>query len=155
MRNVLSGLSALVALTFGLSAVAPSAAAPAFAPATPQAASDTLDVQYNQKWRRSDNRVENRMDRGEGRFERRGNRSYYNGHRGYDHQRRGYRQHNGAWFPAAAFIAGAILGGAIDNPPAARGRSHAEWCSDRYRSYRASDNTFQPNNGPRKQCVSS
>ncbi|MGV3652562.1 MAG: BA14K family protein, partial [Devosia sp.] len=26
--------------------------------------------------------------------------------------------------------------------------------SDRYRSYRASDNTFQPYNGPRQQCVS-
>ncbi|MCB8828228.1 BA14K family protein, partial [Escherichia coli] len=28
------------------------------------------------------------------------------------------------------------------------------WCYNRYRSYRAYDNTYQPNNGPRRQCVS-
>ncbi|MFC6486905.1 BA14K family protein [Nitratireductor sp. GCM10026969] len=33
-------------------------------------------------------------------------------------------------------------------------RAHVGWCYDRYRSYRASDNTFQPYNGPRRQCVS-
>ncbi|TPN81518.1 BA14K family protein [Mesorhizobium sp. CU2] len=33
-------------------------------------------------------------------------------------------------------------------------RAHVEWCYDRYRSYRAWDNTFQPNYGPRKQCWS-
>ncbi|TIP33596.1 MAG: BA14K family protein, partial [Mesorhizobium sp.] len=27
-------------------------------------------------------------------------------------------------------------------------------CHDRYRSYRAWDNTFQPYNGPRRQCIS-
>lgn len=31
---------------------------------------------------------------------------------------------------------------------------HAEWCSTRYRSYRASDDTFQPFDGPRRPCVS-
>lgn len=31
---------------------------------------------------------------------------------------------------------------------------HSEWCSTRYRSYRASDNTFQPFDGPRRPCVS-
>lgn len=33
-------------------------------------------------------------------------------------------------------------------------RAHVNWCYDRYRSYRASDNTFQPYNGPRRQCRS-
>jgi len=28
------------------------------------------------------------------------------------------------------------------------------WCDNRYRSYRASDNSFQPYNGPRRQCRS-
>ncbi|TIR42250.1 MAG: BA14K family protein, partial [Mesorhizobium sp.] len=28
------------------------------------------------------------------------------------------------------------------------------WCYDRYRSYRAWDNTFQPYGGPRQQCWS-
>ncbi|MEF0939204.1 BA14K family protein [Rhizobium sp. BR 362] len=30
--------------------------------------------------------------------------------------------------------------------------SHAQACADRYPSYRASDNTYQPNYGPRRQC---
>jgi hypothetical protein len=32
--------------------------------------------------------------------------------------------------------------------------AHVNWCHNRYRSYRAYDNTFQPYNGPRRQCVS-
>jgi hypothetical protein len=79
---------------------------------------------------------------------------YYNGHRGYRNHRRGYRQYNGYWFPAGAFIAGALLGGAINAPRANYGNSHVQWCYNRYRSYRASDNTFQPYNGPRQQCYS-
>ena len=31
---------------------------------------------------------------------------------------------------------------------------HVDWCYDRYRSYRESDNTYQPYNGPRRQCYS-
>jgi hypothetical protein len=34
------------------------------------------------------------------------------------------------------------------------GSAHVQWCYDRYRSYRAWDNTFQPYNGPRQQCYS-
>ncbi|WP_265518065.1 BA14K family protein [Nitratireductor luteus] len=33
-------------------------------------------------------------------------------------------------------------------------RQHVSWCYDRYRSYRAYDNTFQPYNGPRRACRS-
>ncbi|MFN3548184.1 MAG: BA14K family protein [Mesorhizobium sp.] len=33
-------------------------------------------------------------------------------------------------------------------------RAHVNWCHNRYRSYRAWDNTFQPYNGPRRQCWS-
>ncbi len=84
---------------------------------------------------------------------------HWRGHRGYRDYRPGYRRHNGYWFPPAAFIAGAIIGGAIagQEPPIRyrpRGGAHEEWCYNRYRSYRASDNTFQPYNGPRKQCMS-
>lgn len=85
-------------------------------------------------------------------------RDYYNGHRGYREHRPGYRRHGNAWYPAAAFLGGAIVGGAIANSQAAprvrSGGSHVQWCYDHYRSYRASDNTFQPNNGPRRQCNS-
>ena len=31
---------------------------------------------------------------------------------------------------------------------------HVEWCSDRYRTYRISDDTFQPVEGGRKPCIS-
>jgi BA14K-like protein len=34
------------------------------------------------------------------------------------------------------------------------GSAHVQWCYDRYRSYRAYDNTFQPYSGPRQQCWS-
>lgn len=85
---------------------------------------------------------------------------HWNGHRGYRNYRHGYRRHNdGWWYPLAAFGAGAIIGGAISSPQPvyrvpAYNNSHIQWCYNRYRSYRASDNTFQPYNGPRQQCYS-
>ncbi len=33
-------------------------------------------------------------------------------------------------------------------------QEHFDWCSRRYRSYRSSDNSFQPYEGPRRPCVS-
>ncbi len=84
---------------------------------------------------------------------------WYNGHRGYRGYRHGYRYHNGYWFPLAAFGAGAIIGGALSAPPRATysgsmSPSHVRWCENRYRSYRAYDNTFQPNRGARRACIS-
>ena len=32
--------------------------------------------------------------------------------------------------------------------------AHVSYCADRYRTYDAVTNTFQPNRGPRRQCVS-
>lgn len=83
-----------------------------------------------------------------------GGRGYWNGHRGSSYYRRGYRRHGNLWFPLAAFATGAIISGAIanDRPPAYSGNSHVQYCYNRYKSYRASDNTFQPYNGPRQQC---
>lgn len=102
----------------------------------------------------------NRGDRGwqGNRNEARGD-MYWRGHRGYRDHRPGYRRHGDFWFPPAAFIAGAILGGALNaqEPPVRyrpRGNDHVTWCFNRYRSYRASDNTYQPYNGPRRQCQS-
>jgi hypothetical protein len=75
--------------------------------------------------------------------------------RGYRDRRPGYRQHNGWWFPPAAFIAGAIIGGGIANQqPQRLSRQHVRWCQERWRSYRVSDNSYQPLNGPRRACVS-
>lgn len=46
-------------------------------------------------------------------------------------------------------VTGAITGSAdtvYDNAP------HVEWCRNRYNSYRAYDNTYQPYNGRRRRC---
>jgi hypothetical protein len=83
----------------------------------------------------------------------------WGGYHGY-----GYNSYNN-WYPLAAFGAGALVGGLIASqpryyayapPPADGGLNpqHYEWCYARYRSYRSFDNTFQPNYGPRRQCLS-
>ncbi|MGV1870873.1 BA14K family protein [Agrobacterium rosae] len=54
----------------------------------------------------------------------------------------------------AAFGAGALIGGAIGSTNRAGSSSHAEWCADRYRTYRAYDNTYVPRAGVRAQCNS-
>jgi len=85
-------------------------------------------------------------------------RGWYNGQRGSREYRRGYRRHSdGWWYPLAAFGAGAVIGGAISNSrPAQAGVNprHYEWCSSRYRTYRASDNTYVPRAGVRAACQS-
>lgn len=86
--------------------------------------------------------------------ERRHRDGYYNGHRGYRERRSGYRYHNGYWFPLAAFATGAIIGGAISNQPRASGGSHTQWCANRYRTYRAYDNTYVSSPGVRRTCNS-
>lgn len=35
-----------------------------------------------------------------------------------------------------------------------RVKANAGWCAERYRSYRPLDNSYQPPQGPRRQCVS-
>jgi hypothetical protein len=51
--------------------------------------------------------------------------------------------------------AGAIIGGAIANSGnRSYGSSHTQWCANRYRTYRASDNTYVPRVGVRAQCRS-
>jgi hypothetical protein len=74
------------------------------------------------------------------------------------------RRNDGLWYPAAAFAAGAIVGSAASRPrtvhhvhhvaPSRHNSRHVAWCRNRFRTYRVSDNTFQPNNGPRRQCHS-
>lgn len=167
--------AAAVALAVGGTALAPSFAAPVrIVPSAPEAPSPqglVTEAQANQEFRRGDSGIDRRQmrrdwqdrrsarddrrwDRDDRRFQRRGDHYYFNGHRGYRDRRAGYRQYNGWWFPPAAFIAGAIIGGAMNQTPAASGSAHVQWCYDRWRSYRASDNSYQPFNGPRRQCVS-
>ena len=91
----------------------------------------------------------------------RGGYGYFGPHRGYRYARPGYRYYSGYWFPPAAFAAGALIGGVIASQAAPVGvyggglsPQHYAWCEQRYISYRAADNSFQPYEGPRQACVS-
>jgi BA14K-like protein len=171
MKKVISGICAasMAVGVFG-SAVSPAMAAPIPAVKLEVANSGLQQVQYRRDHdrdrydrRRFDRpRHERRVERP--RFEHRGGWGYYNGHRGNREYRRGYRQHNGWWFPPAAFVAGAIIGGAIaSQPPVAAppvyapvrlSAAHVNWCQNRWRSYRVTDNSYQPLSGPRLICAS-
>ena len=165
MTKFKSTICAALALTFAAGTVVPVTAAPVFAPNGATAGSDVVDVQYRPERRedrferrqdRREDRFDNRQDRREARFERRNGRAYYNGKRGYRERRPGYREHNGYWFPAGAFIAGAIISGAINSarPSSNYGSAHVNWCNDRYRTYRSSDNTYMSSAGYRRECNS-
>jgi BA14K-like protein len=118
-------------------AAAPVAAGPIPVPAAKPFISDVVNVEHRN------------------RFERQGNRVFLNGNRGYRQHRRGFREYNGFWFPATAFLGAIIIGEVLNGPRVIRrGGSHVGWCSDRYRSYRASSNTYKPYNGPRRICYS-
>jgi hypothetical protein len=173
MKKFLSGLCAsALTVAVGLTGVMPANAAPVYVPSAVKAQqSDVIQVQDGMRWKKRRggwssgpsfgndriNRNIRRSNNWDGNWRRSGSRyGWYNGHRGYRYKRRGYRYHDGFWFPAGAFIAGAVIGGAIanSNNAYAGGSAHVQWCYDRYRSYRAYDNTFQPYNGPRRQCYS-
>lgn len=73
------------------------------------------------------------------------------------HDRHRWHRNRGSNIIGPAIL-GTIIGGAIANNSDRYYRSglpaaHYRICDARYRSYRAYDNTFQPYNGPRKQCV--
>lgn len=123
------------ALAFAMALPIPAASAPIAVPEKPAVSSDVIQVQ--------------------GRFERRGNRYFLNGRRGYRERRPGYRRHRGLWFPPAAFVTGALVGGALAQSRPRRVRDpHVEWCFNRWRSYDPVSDTFQPNRGPRRRCIS-
>jgi hypothetical protein len=148
MKKLISGmLAASFAATLSVATVVPLNAAPVYAPSK-WTGSDVQTVQHRQ-WRKM--RRHNDMGRHNDRFHGNDDVRYFNGHRGYREHHSGYREYNGLWFPAAAFIAGALITGAINNAPQS-GSAHVQWCYDHYRSYRAYDNTYQPYGGPRRQC---
>jgi hypothetical protein len=161
-KMALAGISAVVLIV----SLTPAHAMPL--PARPTVANSAVtEVQYweRDRWERREWRRDAYRD---------GYRDgYYNGHRGYRERRHGHRYYNGYWFPLAAFGAGAIIGGAIAAQPryvepapryvepapayVERGDinpRHYEWCAARYRSYDSYSNTFQPNYGPRRTCLS-
>ncbi|ESY83251.1 BA14K family protein [Mesorhizobium australicum] len=154
MNRITTGLlAATLSATFVAAEVVPVNAQPNYVPLSQAATPDVQTVQYRE-WRR--NRSFDRNFSRNRSFSRNGD-MYWNGHRGYREYRRGYRRHGDYWFPLAAFATGALITGAIvnnENNRVYEGNSHVQWCYDHYRSYRASDNTFQPNNGPRRECRS-
>jgi hypothetical protein len=157
MTSIKSSICAAIALTFAAGSVLPVAAAPAFAPNASQSLDRGLiEVQMKRDERkRRFERNNDRRDGRDGRFERRGGNYFYNGHRGYRDRRAGYRYYNGYWFAPGAFIAGAIIGGAMNaQPSSSYGSAHVRWCNDRYRTYRSSDNTYMSTAGYRKACNS-
>ncbi len=163
-RVVTALLASAMSLSFVAMDISMANAAPLYVAPVQSSGSDVQQVDHRpghrvirRDMRRLDRRDFRRIDRRE--FRRgRGDSVYWRGHRGYRHLRPGYRRHGDYWFPLAAFATGMIISGAISNsapPPAySGGNAHVNWCYNRYRSYRASDNTFQPYNGPRRQCVS-
>ena len=154
MNKIVSGiLATTLSASFAATAV-PANAAQMFVPQAASASSDVQTVDYK-PWMK--NRHFNRNFNGNRNFARNNDGGgYWNGHRGYRDYHRGYRRHGDYWFPLAAFATGALITGAIVNSENNRyeSNSHVQWCYDRYRSYRASDNTFQPNYGPRQECRS-
>lgn len=112
----------------------------------------------NRKLRKKNDRIERRHP------------GYRGGYRGYSTPRNGYRRDNsdGLFYPLAAFALGAIIANELNDTqprrqtntrnwnhiPNGNVRAHDNWCFSKYRSYRSSDKTFQPYNGPRRYCNS-
>ena len=163
MLKIISSACAAL-MVFTVPFAAPAVAMPVSSPAwDAPAAGPVIPVQRSQSWSGGGRWQGNQNWHGNQDYWWRHGRPYYRGHLGHRHYRHGHRQYRGHWFPPAAFIAGAIIGGAIANQaPAPRyrggyggyGNAHVEWCYARYRSYQDWDNTFQPYNGPRRQCIS-
>ena len=153
-----SRLSSIIALGLGtLFAATSILPAQAAMPSPQPQTSSTSDVQLvrsgDQKvWRHKRGWKNNKGYRNRGYRNNRHVGVRYNtwrGHRGYRTYRPGYRRYGGYWYAPAAFTV-------IISPRRAYvgGNSHVRWCMNRYRSYRVSDNAFQPYNGPRQLCRS-
>jgi hypothetical protein len=149
MKNITKALAA-VSLTVAMSVTSMTSA---FALPLPSPTSSQISNVEQVQFRRDRDWRDGRDMRDRRDYRRDG---YYNGQRGYRDRRAGYRRHSdGFWYPLAAFGAAAIIGGAIASQPrASSGGSHVEWCANRYRSYRAYDNTYSPRAGVRVTCNS-
>lgn len=149
MKRILSSLALSGLFALGLAAAAPALASPASTGAAVVNAVEAVDTAGNT------NLVEVRDRRHHWR------RHHWRRHyRPRHHWRHHHRPRSGIYFEFGT-------GGYRHVPPYyARPRyvrpapayrlssAHVRWCYDRYRSYRASDNTFQPYNGPRRACIS-
>ncbi|WP_027058899.1 BA14K family protein [Mesorhizobium loti] len=164
MNKIVTGiLATTLSVSFGAAAAMPANAAQMFVPQAASTSSDVQSVDYK-PWMKNHHGNRNFGNRNFGNrnfggrnFARNNDGGgFWNGHRGYRDYHQGYRRHGDYWFPLAAFATGALITGAIVNSENNRyeGNSHVQWCYDHYRSYRSSDNTFQPNYGSRQECRS-
>lgn len=149
MKHRFSVAALFATLAFGLAT--PATAAPVtMARDLAQPAATTNPVeQVQHRWRDRDQRRYHRGERWRGHRAHRPDRRWQ--HR---HHRRHYRAGPGIHFH---FGAPPVYRRYVEPRRAYRYRlsqAHYDWCQARYRSYRASDNTFQPYNGPRRQCRS-
>ncbi|SJM27919.1 BA14K family protein [Mesorhizobium delmotii] len=156
MNRIMSGLLATaLSASFVVAEIVPVNAQPIYVPPGQSVSSDVQTV-YHGRWKRNFNGDFSRRDFYRRDFARDDGR-YWRGYRGYRYYRPGYRRYGDYWFPLAAFATGALITGAIVNNQyrrVYRGDAHVQWCYNRYRSYRAYDNTYQPYYGPRRQCIS-
>jgi hypothetical protein len=126
-------LSAIVTLT----SLSPASAVPLPTVSAPQV-SNVEQVQYRRHHYRHHHR----------------DRHYSRHYRRYDRHHHGHRRSN-AGAIIGGLAAGAIIGGALANSGhRSYSSSHGQWCANRYRTYRASDNTYVPRAGVRAQCRS-
>ncbi|APY14946.1 BA14K family protein [Brucella sp. 10RB9214] len=117
--------AACLSIGMGLSAMGANAAQPLMPLASAAASQDAGAVQRVQY------------------YDYRGDRRYWRHHRYWQHHHPRYRpyyRYYRHWGPPPRAYRG--------------GNPHVRWCYNRYRSYRAYDNTYQPNYGPRRQCYS-
>lgn len=82
---------------------------------------------------------------GSGSIEEHNDRFYYTGQHGVD----GHKPHEVWIYPYSLFTEKKRP--REDDQSA---RAHIAWCSDHYRTYRRSDNSFQPQRGEREECRS-
>ena len=146
MKRSLSALAVLASLALGLAIPAGSASAAGAAgvrtavPVETTAAAQVQKVDHH--WRR------------DGRWQRERHRGWDRGwNRGWE--RRGPPRH---FQPRSGFYFEFGTPRRYMPPPPRRtyapSRAHVNWCYNRYRSYDALSNSFQPYNGPRRRCVS-
>ena len=102
-------------------------------------------------------------------YRNRSKRDNYNGNRRWSANRDGKRcrsrsgncqhYHNGfyysnPWWLMAPLVAGSVIVGANNDSSSNYGGRHVEWCSDRYRSYDARNNTWVSYGGQVRECNS-
>ena len=82
-------------------------------------------------------------------------RGYLNGYKGYRHPRPHYARYMDGWYyPEAAFKDEVKSDVVVKEHASSLPAKHIHYCQTHYKSYRLSDNSFQPYHGPRQQCYS-